>query len=619
VDFCQQPLVDNRSVRLNQVGDGAMAHCYDGVVIKKMDVKRMEYIKKSLDAFFASSSGVVVIRGDWGVGKTYFWDQYINSRIQSRDLKQIAYSYVSLFGRNSLADIKASVFQSGRAIASDEKIINSFEVELAKSNTLYSKFPQLKSTLDFAKKKAPWLGLISGAAKKIPVLDKFSSLMSSVEYSVVNNYVVCFDDIERKGSALSVKELMGLADELAQRKSCKVVLIFNEKSFDKGGQDLAQFESYREKVVDVELLYNPTCETNFSYVFSSELNQFDFLKSTVLRIGVRNVRVLRKLKALLHAHALFMKNKEDGLVCEFYLHAAVLCSSYYLSDGFIKYTDLRNSLAGGSWARYLTSSAESLTEGELAFKNINIDLKMSESKFDLPIGSYLECGYVDEQAVSLIFEEVEERYRKSNVDAELGGAWKVYHDSFGDDGEEFIAKLRGVLDRELKTISLSDFSSAIEMLEELGESVGKYIEEYVSLHYESFQSEAILSSWHLDRIKNETLREKVIEAGKSGKNLNIDDISFRMGAERSWSPEDVAYLATLTVEDYVQWMHSSPENLTTKLRNGLLSFRNMSASNTDDAIAYTTIGDALVEALKKVGSENKLNEIRVKNMYGVSI
>jgi hypothetical protein len=582
-----------------------------------MEVDRMDYLKKSLDVFFESNSGVIVLRGDWGVGKTFFWEEYIAGRIQKKDLGQIAYSYVSLFGRNSLADIRASIFQNGRAIASDEKIVKSFERELEKSSTLYSKFPQVKSALDLAKSKAPILGFLTGHAKKIPMLDKFSSLMSSFEYSLVNNYVVCFDDIERKGSGLSIKEFMGLADELAQRKSCKVVMIFNEKSFDKGSGDLEQFESYREKVVDAELLYSPSCETNFNHVFSPDFDHYDFLKSVILKIGVKNVRVLRKLKALLSAHASFLNNKDSGLVCEFYLHAAVLCSSYYLGNGFISYSDLRSSLASGSWANYLNSSADSLTEGQLAFKNMNVELQMSESKFDARIGSYLERGFVEEEAVLTVFAEVEERYRVSNVDAELRGAWKIYHDSFGDDGDEFTQRLKKVLDTELKTISLSDFSSAIDMLEELGEAVDEYIEDFVVVHERSFQDSSVMSSWHLDRVQNEALRAKVIEAGKAGKNLNIDDISWRVGTERSWSPEDVAYLASMTADDYVQWLRSTPENLTTKLRSGLLSFRNLSTANKADSIAYATIGNAVVEALRIVGSDNKLNSIRVENMYGI--
>ncbi len=577
----------------------------------------MEYLKKSFDAFFESNTGVVVIRGDWGVGKTFFWNDYINNRIHSKDLKQIAYSYVSLFGKNSLADIKASVFQSGKAIASDDNVTRAFEVEIAKSNTLYSKFPKFKSGLDFAAKKTPLLGAFSGAAKKMPGFDKFSGLLSSIEYSVVNNYIVCFDDIERKGSALSIKELMGLADELAQRKSCKVVLIFNEKSFDKDGKDLEQFEAYREKVVDVELLYNPSCETNFNHVFSPDLNEFEYLKSIVLRIGVKNVRVLRKLRTLLNAHAIHLAGKDAGLVREFYLHASVLCSSFYLGNSFISYADLRKSLSGGTWAKYLSTSSDGLTDAELAFKDINIDLQMSESKFDFPIGSYLECGYIDETAIHSVFKEVEERYRQSNVDAELKGAWKIYHDSFEDNVEGFKSSLQRILDKELKSLSLSDFSSAIEMLEALDEPVDTYIDNYVGLHYDSFKDDAIMSSWSLDRVKNKSLRSKVIDAGRSGKNYNIDEISWRIGTERSWNPEDVSYLASLTVDDFVEWMHSSPDKLTTKLRSGLLSFGNLITTNLEDAKLYALVGDTVVKALRIIASENKLNSIRIENMYGL--
>jgi len=577
----------------------------------------MEYVEKSLDAFFQAGSAVLVIKGDWGVGKTYFWENYINRRIKNRDLSQIAYSYVSLFGKNSLADIKASIFQNSRAIASNEEVIDYFSDELKNSNLLYTTLAQVKSFPDYVKKFAPKIGRFSSSAKKIPGFDKFSSLMSSAEYSLVSNYVVCFDDIERKGSALSVKELMGLADELAQRKHCKVVLVFNEKSFDKDGKDLEHFESYREKVVDVEILYSPTCEMNFKHVFGSDMDQFDFLKSVVLRIGVRNVRVLRKLKTLLNAHASFLKDKDKGLVREFYLHASVLCLSYYLGKSFIDYVDLRRSLAGGSWAKYLTASAENLTEGEMVFKNINIDLQMSESKFDSPIGSFLECGYIDEVSLSTIFSEVQERYRKSNVDAQLRDAWKIYHDSFEDNAQEFRNRIKQVLNEHLKLLSLSDLSSAIDMLELLGETVDGYIENYMSFHSESFKAGSDSSSWHLERIKNEKLRSKVIEAEESNRNFNIDEIALRIATNRAWGPEDVTYLASLTSDDYVSWIHSVPENLTIKLRSGLLSLGGVSTPDPDDHNLYAKIAGMVWKALEVIGSENEFNMIRLKNMYGM--
>lgn len=56
----------------------------------------MSEVAKALDAFMQSDNSVLVIKGDWGVGKTFFWNKYYNEN--KNNLKKIAYSYVSLFG-----------------------------------------------------------------------------------------------------------------------------------------------------------------------------------------------------------------------------------------------------------------------------------------------------------------------------------------------------------------------------------------------------------------------------------------------------------------------------------------------------------------------------------------
>jgi Cdc6-like AAA superfamily ATPase len=72
----------------------------------------------------------IVLKGDWGTGKTYLWKQVV---LESRDLfHKRNYSYVSLFGLNSLKDLKKSIYENKvyreRAhIASDE---SSFEDNL---------------------------------------------------------------------------------------------------------------------------------------------------------------------------------------------------------------------------------------------------------------------------------------------------------------------------------------------------------------------------------------------------------------------------------------------------------------------------------------------------------
>ncbi|HBU4199419.1 TPA: hypothetical protein MCX57_004623, partial [Klebsiella pneumoniae] len=69
-------------------------------------------ITKILDEFLASDDRVAVIKGEWGVGKTHFWNRYYEDKRNKREIEQIAYSYVSLFGLNSIGEIKKKLFPS---------------------------------------------------------------------------------------------------------------------------------------------------------------------------------------------------------------------------------------------------------------------------------------------------------------------------------------------------------------------------------------------------------------------------------------------------------------------------------------------------------------------------
>jgi len=81
----------------------------------------IEIVRTEIRKFLASSeSEVVSITGDWGVGKTYAWRRYL---VEARDEKKIGlkhYSYVSLFGLNSLEDLKYSIFEN----TVDESVID---------------------------------------------------------------------------------------------------------------------------------------------------------------------------------------------------------------------------------------------------------------------------------------------------------------------------------------------------------------------------------------------------------------------------------------------------------------------------------------------------------------
>lgn len=55
---------------------------------------------------------VLCMRGKWGAGKTYTWAHELKEARKSAIVKVTRYSYVSLFGINSLDELKFSIFEN---------------------------------------------------------------------------------------------------------------------------------------------------------------------------------------------------------------------------------------------------------------------------------------------------------------------------------------------------------------------------------------------------------------------------------------------------------------------------------------------------------------------------
>ena len=67
---------------------------------------------KISDFLSTNTPEVMAIKGAWGVGKTFTWNKLSK---YAKDNKQIAlkkYSYVSLFGINSLETFKSAIFEN---------------------------------------------------------------------------------------------------------------------------------------------------------------------------------------------------------------------------------------------------------------------------------------------------------------------------------------------------------------------------------------------------------------------------------------------------------------------------------------------------------------------------
>jgi hypothetical protein len=575
----------------------------------------MEILKKSVDSFFESKDRVLVVKGAWGVGKTYFWDTYIAERMDKNDLSQIAYSYISLFGKTTLDDVRTSIFHRAKPISSSEVVEEAFKKEFSQSSVLFQKTPWLASGLGTTQRTLLLLGRWGGLLRQVPFLNPYSSMLGTLEYALVKNYIVCFDDLERKGDGLSVKEIMGLVDELAQRKACKVVLIFNENSLPNEA-DVKEYESYREKVVDVELTHNPSCADNLRCVLSESHETFNSLCRLVSTLNIRNIRILLKLTRLVEKISPYLDSR---LIEEFLSHAVILCWSYYGRSEALPFDLVKDNLERSSWLSLGIGKADQESDNDKLYREIATTLELQASGLDKFIIQYMQHGYADVDELKCFVAEWSSQKDVDEVGGKLQSAWSLYRNSFEDNLADFLAQIKDVLDNDMKKLQLADFSSAINTLEQYGEGVDAYIEKYVCMHSDSLKSIDLRHPWGVRGVENKILKAKIDVLFKESAVLNLDDVAYKLATQNGWNPDDIEFLCSLSVDDYYRWMKSNPANILLKIRGGLLTFRRLQSSGDEQSKKYEKITENVTSALKKIASENLFNRNRVKFMYEIDM
>lgn len=184
-----------------------------------------EVLEKNIKA--EKMGTAIAITGSWGVGKTYFWEKFLDSqlseeRIYKKDnVFNRKYAYVSLFGIESLSDLKTQI---------------------------YSNIESYHSTIEVPK----WLKSLPSIFKDTRItqlgINAPVKLIDNLLFNQIKDAIICFDDFERMSNKLDIKDVMGLANQLKLEKNCQIILILDEsKTEDKNKEKYAE---YKEKLID---------------------------------------------------------------------------------------------------------------------------------------------------------------------------------------------------------------------------------------------------------------------------------------------------------------------------------------------------------------------------------
>lgn len=206
----------------------------------------VELVKEAMLKFLSDQEpSVLCIKGRWGTGKTYAWDEAVRQAAATRQMPIKKYAYMSLFGVKDSSDIFQSVF----ANTVDFPVLN----EGKKLPEKYGAFQ-----LDKLYKAVKAIPAFASEHATIPYISGLAGVARAVVSNLVSNTVVCIDDFERKSKNVGINEIMGTISQLRDGRKCKVVLILNENSLDE--EERAEFHRYAEKVINKEFLFNPSPE-----------------------------------------------------------------------------------------------------------------------------------------------------------------------------------------------------------------------------------------------------------------------------------------------------------------------------------------------------------------------
>lgn len=150
----------------------------------------------------------IMINGEWGSGKTYFWNHKIRNKIESMELNGKRYKtiYMSLYGISNLEEISKKIF------IETTQLMDKNLKKYMDNNSQISIPEYAKTGLDMAN----FFGVTQNGDK-----------IDYKEFFSTDDKVLCFDDLERAN--VDVIDILGYINNFVEHDHIKTIIICNEK------------------------------------------------------------------------------------------------------------------------------------------------------------------------------------------------------------------------------------------------------------------------------------------------------------------------------------------------------------------------------------------------------
>jgi hypothetical protein len=461
---------------------------------------------------------VLLIHGKWGTGKTYFWRRFVEENKTA--ITEAFYSYVSLFGSASVSNIKSLAVFGGKALR-----------EAGDPDQAWQ-----RTKTWFAKRRKYFESI------NIPYLGNLASILPGIEELLIKDYLVCFDDLERRNRALDLEQFFGLVAVLKEQNDCRIVIVCNEEEL--SPRDRRILAKYREKIVDRQLTYEPPFEENFRLIFSENDKT---LREVFGALHLNNIRVFQQTSWCLRYFEPYLMGYRGVFVEQFRQQCTKLACVHYALSKHLTFEQVRSVswlLAG--WER----RAEIQTESSRLIEQ----LEFSPSDADDLIIDYFRNGYCNVSKLREVVARLNENFKRREGDAAIHAVWALVYDNFRAD-------LNAVEDAALKCIEQFRGYLRIDSL--------KYLLDFLHEIDPKFDKVVLLEQLALEAVQTTDFEilQQIKAAGISGavksaveergKELvpkrTVGDLIAALSHPDSWNPKDIAELDKYSDPELRDW------------------------------------------------------------------
>jgi hypothetical protein len=540
------------------------------------------------DFLLSGSSEILAIKGAWGVGKTFAWNQML--RELKHDIKLEHYSYVSLFGITSIADLRIAILAKAIPVSEIGERISAKAIN--------------EHWLTFGK------GLLSRslqALKDTPLARNWAGAIDSIAPMLVGDALICIDDFERLNEKnLSSDALLGFISSLKEERGCKVVLIFNQEQL---GDKEAVYKNYREKVVDTEVVFAPTLDESANLGISDSTMCAELVRRNCKSLHIGNIRILRKIARFIEIVAPHLTDFHKSVKEQAVTMIALFTWVHYdhtAKTPTIDFVRRWNTLA---WQMEEKDKPSSPAEKEWAKLLRDFNLARID-EFDLAISDFVEGGHIEGTSFIDEAQKADAQYKSNDLDNSFSETWHLFHDSFDNNEQDLVQRMRESFKVSVSTISPVNLNGTVKLMRELGRNdiADELIEFYILKRGHEMK---------LFDLSSYPFRSDISDAGVlaafEGQHSKIEVLpSLREAITNSiensgWSRAEMKAIETASADDfYALFKMNHGKKFGTIVRR-CLNFPN-------------TVGIELRarEALLRIAKESRLNAVRVAR-FGVVV